>query len=109
LSQDNTGPSAHRTAIFVPNATEVASLCDSGSTFHGVFLGVYGVGATSGVRGDGAVAGATGVQGNGAGDGAGVAGVGGPDGGFGVSGWGCKTGFTELSWNATGVPGTGRR
>jgi hypothetical protein len=91
LSQDNTGPSAHRTAIFVPNTTEVASLGDSGSTFHNVFLGVYGVGATSGVRGDGAVAGATGVEGNGAGNGAGVSGSGGPDGGVGVSGQGSLT------------------
>ena len=56
LSQDNTGPSAHRTAIFVPDTTEVASLGDSGSTFHNVFLGVYGVGATSDVRGDGTAA-----------------------------------------------------
>ncbi len=99
LSQDNTGPNAHRTAIFVPNNTEVASLGDSGSTFHGVFLGVCGVGATSGVRGDGAVAGATGVQGNGSGDGAGVSGSGGPDGSFGVSGLGSLT--------AAGVAGFG--
>ena len=99
LSQDNTGPSAHRTAIFVPNTTEVASLGDSGSTFHNVFLGVYGAGATSGVRGDGAVAGATGVQGNGSGDGDGVSGSGGPDGGFGVSGRGSLT--------AAGVAGFG--
>jgi len=56
LSQDNTGPNGHRTAIFVPNTTEVASLGDSGSTIHNVFLGVYGIGATAGVRGDGAVA-----------------------------------------------------
>jgi hypothetical protein len=99
LSQDNTGPSAHRTAIFVPNTTEVASLGDSGSTFPSVFLGVYGAGATSGVRGDGAVAGAAGVQGNGAGDGDGVSGSGGPDGGFGVSGLG--------SLIAAGVAGFG--
>lgn len=99
LSQDNTGPNAHRTAIFVPNTTEVASLGDSSSTFHNVFLGVYGAGATSGVRGDGAVAGATGVQGNGAGDGAGVSGSGGPNGGFGVTGQGSLT--------AAGVAGFG--
>jgi hypothetical protein len=99
LSQDNTGPTAHRTAIFVPNNTEVASLGDSGSTFHGVFLGVYGVGATAGVRGDGAGTGGTGVQGNGAGDGDGVSGSGGPDGGFGVSGLGSLT--------AAGVAGFG--
>jgi hypothetical protein len=91
LSQDNTGPNAHRTAIFVPNTTEVASLGDSGSTFHNVFLGVYGIGATCGVRGDGAVTGAAGVQGSGAGDGAGVVGTGGPDGGAGVLGLGSLT------------------
>jgi hypothetical protein len=99
LSQDNTGPSAHRTAIFVPNNTEVASLGDSASTFHGVFVGVYGAGATAGVRGDGAVAGAMGVQGNGAGDAVGVSGTGGPDGGAGVSGLGSLT--------AAGVAGLG--
>jgi hypothetical protein len=99
LSQDNTGPSAHRTAIFVPKTTEVASLGDSASTFPGVFVGVYGAGATSGVRGDGAVAGAAGVQGNGAGDGDGVSGSGGQDGGFGVSGLGSLT--------AAGVAGFG--
>jgi hypothetical protein len=91
LSQDNTGPNGHRTAIFVPNTTEVASLGDSGSTIHNVFLGVYGIGATAGVRGDGAVAGATGVQGYGAGDGDGVAGTAGPGGGSGVLGLGSLT------------------
>ena len=95
LSQDNTGPNAHRTAIFVPNATEVASLGDSGSTFHNVFLGVYGTGATAGVRGDGALPGAMGVQGNGAGDAVGVYGTGGPDGGSGVLGQGS---LTEAAW-----------
>ena len=99
LSQDNTGPNAHRTAIFVPNATEVASLGDSSSTFHNVFLGVYGAGATAGVRGDGALPGAMGVQGNGAGDAVGVYGTGGPDGGSGVLGEG---GLTEA-----GVAGFG--
>ncbi len=119
LSQDNTGPSAHRTAIFVPDATEVASLGDSSSTFHNVFLGVYGVGATAGVRGDGALPGAMGVQGNGAGDAVGVYGTGGPDGGSGVlgegslteagvAGFGSQDGVSSGS-GVSGVGGTPRR
>ena len=97
LSQDNTGPNAHRTAIFVPNNTEVASLGDSVRRFTACFWGLRRrrhVRCTRRRCRGWCDRGAR----NGSGDGAGVSGSGGPDGGFGVSGLGS---LTAAAWPAS--------